>query len=432
MNYAEAVKYMEKDCGPGINYGLERIVELLARLGNPEKKIKLIHIAGTNGKGSVSRMLQSVLTNAGYKTAIFNSPFLAKPTEYLCIDGIDATEEEYAAEADIIRSFVDGSESLEPMSDRPTEFELSFAAAIDYFCRNECDLAIIECGLGGLSDATNCIPAPELAIITNIGIDHIKFLGDSLKSIAIQKSGIIKPGSSVVAYPSEREALDVIIDKCLETGCRLWIAGEITDDYKLGLAGEYQKRNAGLVLRAVEMLRLKGYEIDDRAISLGLEKVVWPARFEKLTEEPTVIIDGGHNMQCIDALCENLAKLQIKNALFVIGVMADKDYTAMFEKLKNFAGYVITTEPANSRRLDCKESCALWESLTVKAEAIVKPSEAVKRAFEVFGENNSSDTKEGSEKPYDAIIVTGSLYMMSEVRNTILSQTRDRFACHSL
>lgn len=420
MNYSDAVEYMELECRPGINYGLDRIIELLNRLDNPEKKIKLIHVAGTNGKGSVSRMLQSVLTSAGYQTGIFNSPFLSKPTEYLCIDGVDASEEEYASEADIIRNCVDGGEENAPMEDRPTEFELSFALAIDYFSRKSCDFAIIECGLGGLSDATNCIPSPELAIITNIGIDHISFLGDTLSSIAEQKSGIIKPGTAVVAYPSADEALDVIKEKCIATGCSLAIAGESVQDYEISLNGAYQLRNAAVVLKSVEVLRNRGFIIEEEAVRTGLRETIWPARFERLMDNPTVIIDGGHNMQCIDALCENLDRLKLHRVLFVIGVMGDKDYTAMFQRLKDYAGYVITTEPANSRRLDSSISAELWHTLGVPSEAAVRPSDAIIRAFSLYDEYNCGNADRDEPEPFDAIIITGSLYMMNDVRSTVL------------
>lgn len=414
MTYSEAVNFMEKQCSPGSIYGLERITELLERLGNPERKMKLIHIAGTNGKGSVSRMLQSVLTAAGYRTGCFNSPFLASPREYLSIDGTDASEEQYAEAAEIIRQCVEGSS---PMQERPTEFELSFALAVDYFYRSACDIAIIECGLGGLTDATNCIPAPELAIITNIGLDHVKLLGNTIKEIAVQKCGIIKKGCSVVAYPSDKEAVDVIIDTCLEKECDLHIAGSNDrllndmehDGLKLSLKGEFQKKNASVVLQAAAVLNLRGYDIDNAAIRLGLENTVWPARFEIALENPPVILDGGHNMQCIDALCESLDKMQIKKVLFVIGVMADKAYSVMFDKLSRFAVRVITTEPANPRRLGSDEAAELWRQYPdVLAESVKSPRDAIKRALEQYA----------SDK-FDAIVATGSLYMMGEIRDAI-------------
>lgn len=409
---------MEKECTPGSIYGLERIEELLKRLGNPEKHMKLIHVAGTNGKGSVSRMLQAVLTEAGYRTGSFNSPFLASPREYLSIDGEDADEEQYAAEADAIRACVEGDS---PMENRPTEFELSFGLAIDYFYKSGCDVAIIECGLGGLTDATNCIPVPELAIITNIGLDHVKLLGNTLKEIAFQKCGIIKPGCSVVAYPSDKEAVDVIIETCLKKNCDLHIAGGSganlpgfagNEEFELSLKGEFQKKNAALVLQAVSVLNSRGFDIDNEAVIRGLSNTKWPARFEIVSEKPLIILDGGHNMQCVDALCESLDRMQIGRVLFVIGVMADKAYEVMFEKLSRFAVHVITTEPANSRRLDCGLAAMEWNKYgNVSAEAVNKPSEAVKKALNLF---------DGGK--YDAIVVTGSLYMMGEVRPALLQK----------
>ena len=405
MDYCEAVQYMESECAAGSKYDLSRIEELLQRLGNPEKKLKLVHVAGTNGKGSISRMLQSILTEAGYKTGIFNSPFLGSPREYLCIDGINADEREYAESVERIRNSV---EAEPEMQDRPTEFELSFALAADYFFRNNCDIAIIECGLGGLTDATNCIPAPELAIIANIGLDHVKLLGNTLAEIAAQKSGIIKEGSAVVAYPSEKEALDVIINTCRKRKCELIIPDISGTEYELSLKGEFQKRNASVVLAAVKVLRKRGFEIDETAVRSGFANTVWPARFEIMSENPLIIIDGGHNSQCVDAFCENLDKMKIKNAIFIIGVMADKAYREMFIKLKKYVGLAIITEPSNPRRLNCIEGAAVWKELGKETAAAAGPAEAVRLAFSQY-----------KKADYSAIIATGSLYMMDEVRNAI-------------
>lgn len=416
MTYTDAVNYIERDCPPGSKYGLERVEELIGRLGHPEKELKLIHVAGTNGKGSVSRMLQSVLTAAGYKTGIFNSPFLAEPTEYLCIDGRDASREEYSEMTELIRAAV---ENDIPMEDRPTEFEMSFAMSIKYFALKKCDFAIIECGLGGLTDATNCIPSPELAIITNIGLDHTKLLGDTIGKIAEQKSGIIKPGCSVVAYPSDAEALEIIEAVSRKNGCPYYVAGSLekaqqslkADEVSgLSLKGVFQKRNLAVVLKAVEVLRSRGTAIDASSVKIGLENVKWPARFEIISDDPLIILDGGHNEQCVAALCESLDSMNIHNAMFVIGVMADKNYTVMFEKLSRYARAVITTEPANPRRLSAAASSECWKKLSVSSIPVEAPSEAIKKAVELFK----------SDGCYDSIIVTGSLYMMGEIRSILL------------
>lgn len=426
MTYSSAVKYIEKDCPPGSKYGLERVEELLGRLGNPEKKMKLIHVAGTNGKGSISRMLQSVLTAAGYRTGIFNSPFLSEPTEYLCVDGKDATKKEYSEIAQLIKSAVEGTQITRnnPMTDRPTEFELSFAMAVKYFEIRQCDYVILECGLGGLTDATNCIPSPVLSVLTNIGLDHTKLLGDTIEKITEQKCGIIKTGCSVVAYPSDKKAIDIIKRHCKEKNCPLYIADfEKTDSHNLeiygepALSGEFQKRNLSVVLEAVGVLNETGAKISPDMVKKGIRNVVWPARFEVIIKEPLIILDGGHNEQCVEALCESLDKLKIKNSVFVIGVMADKDYPLMFERLKRYAGYVITTEPANPRRLSADISAKIWKLLGVASEAVPSPSEAVKKAVSISEQMRKKDKSDGNEA---AVIVTGSLYMMGEVRKTLL------------
>ena len=474
MTYDDVQNFINKECTSGSVYGLDRIKELVKRLGNPEKDMKIIHIAGTNGKGSISRMIMSVLTSSGYKVGIFNSPFLDSRREYLCINGVNATDEEYALTArktiDAIKGKNGFGKNKNEMSEYPTEFEFSFAMALKYFADNECDFAIVECGLGGLTDATNIFEDKVLSIIANIGLDHTKLLGNSIKEITEQKCGIIIKNDTVVAYPSDKEAMSVIKKVCRKN--RAWL---ITPDYKvfnnmnyydpgladnikksdykylpnaekayadtvdslnkfmgssrvekvwlsmpylldrLSLKGSFQKKNAMVALASVMALKYKGYlkKVSFTSIEKGFKTVTWPGRFETLLKKPLVIADGGHNVQCTKALIESLDEEDIKKAIFVIGIMADKDYKEVFKLLTPYIEQVIATEPSNPRRLDAEDIC---ECIRTNKESISgftiekDPCKAVKKAIEISNKDYSCKMP---------VIVTGSLYMMADIRKAV-------------
>lgn len=432
MRYEEVEDYINNSLTSGSVYGLGRIKELLKRLSNPEKDMKIIHIAGTNGKGSISRMIMSVLAASGYTVGIFNSPFLRKRNEYLCVNGIDATDNEYALIAGIVKNAIEGRRLL------PTEFEFSFAMAMEYFSRKKCDFAIVECGLGGLSDATNVFTEKELSIIANIGIDHVKLLGNDIKSIAKQKCGIIIKNDTVVAYPSDKEAMKVINKTCKSKNARLICPdyiefGKMTyynpgfpendpilKDKKvwvnmpklmdsISLNGTFQKKNGMVALAAVMALKDKGYRISFKSILNGIKNVIWPGRFETLCNNPLVIADGGHNVQCTKALCDSLDALGIKKAIFVVGIMADKDYRTIFKLLTPYIEMLIATEPNNVRRLRAEDIVKTFMESSDHVFKIVKnPSEAIRTALELNKNIYNNDLP---------VIVTGSLYMMADIRS---------------
>ena len=468
MTYKESLDYINNSLTSGSVYGLSRIKELLKRLSNPETGMKIIHIAGTNGKGSISRMIMSILKEAGYTVGIFNSPYLEKKNEYLCCNGVDATDEEYALIAGIVKNAVEGLEVInrkfdkadietpvlecvfQPMREKPTEFEYSFAMAMEYFARKNCDFAIVECGLGGLTDATNIFEEKELSIIANIGLDHTKLLGDTIKEITKQKCGIIIKKETVVAYPSGDEAIKVITRVCKAKEAKL-----ITPNYSewgkmvfynpgfpdndpilkdekvwlnmpelmnsIALSGTFQKRNAMVALSAVMALKSKGYKISYRHILNGLRNVKWPGRFETLNENPLIIADGGHNVQCAKALCESLDAAGIKKAIFVIGIMADKDYKEVFKLLYPYAAKLVATEPDNARKLSTEDICKSFAQiisdtknkhnlLDIDIYSEKKPADAVKKSLRLDAECY------GNKMP---IVITGSLYMMADIRNAV-------------
>ena len=475
MTYKEALDFISTAAAPGSVYGLERIRALLDALGNPQDSLRFIHIAGTNGKGSVSRMLACVLTAAGYRVGCFNSPCLVSPCEYLsvsdpipsdhtessretpnnntcgeniCTDGKDnalahnynpvaATEEEFVEEVERVRAataVLDTADASQDCSSalRPTAFEYYTAMAIDYFARRGCDFAILECGLGGRDDSTNVIPSPEVAIITRIGLDHTELLGPDIASIAAAKAGIIKKGCSAIAYPSDEEALNVIRETCVKEACSISVADPAklrivhtgilegdtvtydgSPELRLSLMGAHQALNAAVVIEAVKALNDR-IMISDEALRRGLAGTVWPARLTLMSTDPPVILDGAHNPQCMSALCESLGYIsQNIKFLVVTGVMADKDYREMYRILAPYAGKVIAVRPDNPRSLDPAEIVRIFEGYGVPGVVSDSVVEALKQAKdEVIASGNKNEPGAHTPEPLAGVVVTGSLYMM--------------------
>ncbi|MBQ6091823.1 MAG: bifunctional folylpolyglutamate synthase/dihydrofolate synthase [Lachnospiraceae bacterium] len=505
MTYKEALDFISTAAAPGSVYGLERIRALLDALGNPQDSLRFIHIAGTNGKGSVSRMLACVLTAAGYRVGCFNSPCLVSPCEYLsvsdpipsdhiessretpnnntwgeniCTDGKDnalahnynpvaATEEEFVEEVERVRAATAVLDTVDASQDcssalRPTAFEYYTAMAIDFFARRSCDFAILECGLGGKDDSTNVIPSPEVAIITRIGLDHTELLGPDIASIAAAKAGIIKKGCSVIAYPSDEEALNVIRETCVKEACSISVADpaklrivhtgilegdSVTYDgspkLRLSLMGAHQALNAAVVIEAVKALNDR-IMISDEALRRGLAGTVWPARLTLMSTDPPVILDGAHNPQCMSALCQSLeyilsnmtsqdehsSDLQTSDSdldntqicqgnslkrkfLVITGVMADKDYKDMYRTLAPYAGKVIAVRPDNPRSLEPAEIVRIFEGYGVPGVVSDSVVEALKQAKkEVIASQDKKEPGAHTPEPLAGVVVTGSLYMM--------------------
>ena len=317
MTYSEALDYISSVERFGSRPGLSRVKELLEKLGEPQRGMKFVHIAGTNGKGSCAAMLASVLKAAGYKTGLFTSPYIFRFNERMQINGKQIDD---AVLAEIVAKVKPAAESME---DHPTEFELMTAAALLWYAQEECEIVVLEVGLGGRFDATNVIDSPEAAVIMNIGLDHVNVLGDTIEQIAFEKAGIIKPGCSVVLYQQEESVMDVIHDRCDEENARLYIAdfSKIEPEfdslmgqsfkykkeiYALPLLGSHQLKNAAVVLETVEVLRKKGWNLEQSDVEHGIYAVSWPGRFELINDEPEFIVDGGHNPQCAQSVRDNL------------------------------------------------------------------------------------------------------------------------------
>ena len=364
MRIEEAMAFIHQTSWKGSRLGLERVTELMHLLGDPQDELHCVHVAGTNGKGSTAAMLASVLTQAGYKTGLYTSPYIYRFHERMKINGREISDEALAALAVRIKP------QVERMADQPTEFEVITALAFSYFKEQQCDLVVLEVGLGGRLDSTNIIRTPEAAVITSIGLDHTDVLGNSLEAIAREKAGIIKAGAPVVLYQQSEAVAQVIRAKCQESGSPLTVTDETQleslwdslegqafhyrdrRELAISLVGRHQMHNAAVALDTLDVLRQKGYYISDEAIRRGLAKTKWPGRLEVLRQTPLFMVDGAHNLEGAKALADCLGRyLKGKKLTFLVGVMADKDDTAMIATTLPFAARYITVTPENPRAL---------------------------------------------------------------------------------
>ena len=416
MTAQEAFAYIHSVSWKGSIPGLGRTQELLRRMGNPEKKLKYIHIAGTNGKGSTAAMLASVLRHAGYKVGLYTSPYIYRFHERMQVNGAEITDEDLVACTEFVKPHA------EAMAEKPTEFELVTAIALEYFNRQNVDIVVLEAGMGGELDSTNVIPAPEAAVITNLGLDHTEYLGSTLEEIAATKAGIIKPGSGCVLYPTTKTVEKLIQRKCDEKNVLLLVAecskivpvsadlGGQTFDFgtlkglKLSLLGAHQLHNAAVVLATLSVLKGKGWNIPTRAVYDGLAATKWPGRFEVLFPDPLFIVDGGHNPQCMEALVQNIRDyLPGRELLVLTGVMADKDRDAMYPALLPYTKKFITVTPNNPRAMDAEDLAAYLRDLGAEAEACSTVKAGVDAAMAQARETGA------------AVLACGSLYMVGEV-----------------
>ncbi len=358
--------------------GLERIRELLERLGRPQDRLKFVHVAGTNGKGSICAYLASILSAAGYRTGMFTSPYIERFEERIRVDGVMISPDELR---DVTLAVREHAEAMaEETGDHPTEFELMTAVALEHFVRCGCDIVVLEVGLGGRLDSTNVIDAPEACVIARIGLDHTALLGNTLAAIACEKAGIIKEGSAVVSWPQEPEAMAVIEHAAAEHGCELrvpdfaqleegavkWEDGASPfrpfsykewADLRTGILGSYQPQNATVALEAVDVLRGRGWRIPDEAVRAGVAQTRWPGRFEIVEGGSSpdgfaIVVDGGHNPQGARALADSLAEVfPGRKPVFVIGVLEDKDYPRMLEDVLPLGSAFVCVTPDNPRAL---------------------------------------------------------------------------------
>ncbi|MCQ2566049.1 MAG: bifunctional folylpolyglutamate synthase/dihydrofolate synthase [Clostridia bacterium] len=381
MNITEAIKYIEDRGWTTTHFGLSRTRTLLAALGDPQKKLKFVHVAGSNGKGSTSAMTHSILRQAGYKTGLYISPYIQKFNERIQVDGQCIPDDRLVEITERVAKIADA------MDDRPTHFELVTAIGMEYFYEEKCDIVVLEVGMGGELDSTNAIEAPEVAVITNIGLEHTQWLGNTLEEIALTKSGIIKTGCEAVCYDGAPEVTEVVKQCCKERGVSLTCLdfahiesiSEGLDgqrfaykgtEYDLALLGRHQLNNAAVVLEIIGALRRRGWDIDELAVRRGLRYVTWPARLEVLRREPLFLLDGGHNPQCVEALSGSLANLMPGcRFTFILGILSDKNYDQMADMLLPLAERFICLTPDSPRALPAEELAAVLRAKGADAES---------------------------------------------------------------
>lgn len=424
MSYESTLEYIHNIKWQKSKPGLSRTIELLAALGNPEKKLKFVHIAGTNGKGSTAACTAAILQEAGYKTGLYTSPYIIRFNERMQINGEQISDTELEEIVDAIRPHADA------MEDVPTEFEMITAVAMQYFYNNNVDIVVLEVGLGGELDSTNVIDTPECAVITAIGLDHTEFLGETKAEIAKTKAGIIKEGGQVAVYPAEEDVINAIAEKCEAVNSAMTVVNPdlITvrsvgldgcrfdfDNFKdlfVPLAGTYQPFNASLAITACRMLRNKGWNVPDEAIVKGISQVKWPGRFEVLRRDPVFILDGAHNPHGIEGAVESIkAHFGDEKLTFVIGVMADKDVENMIGMVVPLAKEFYTARPDNPRAMKADELARRLEGCGAKAIACDSVKDAVDKAIESVG-------KDG------VVVALGSLYFSAEIREAVAKNAK--------
>ena len=418
MTYQEALAYIHAVHWQGHKPGLARTRALLAALGDPHKQLRFVHVAGTNGKGSTAAMLDSCLRCAGYKVGLFTSPYIIRFNERIQVNGAPIPD------GDLVRLVEQVRPAAAAMADVPTEFELITALGMLYFAQQRCDIVVLEVGLGGALDSTNVIDPPECAVITALGMDHVKELGPTLADIAAAKAGIIKPGSPVVSYGGAPEADRVIAAAAAAQNAPLTVAdfskltlraagldGQ-TFDYD-GLAGltlpllaGYQPRNAAVAIEALRALRRRGWAVPDSAIRQGLAQVRWPGRFELLRRDPPFLLDGSHNAHGMRATAESLRSLfPGRKFVFLVSIMADKDADEMLRLLLPLAKRFVTVTAPSPRAIPAAALAARIAALGGQAEPAGSIPAAVARA--------------GALAAGGPIAALGTLYFSGEVRQAV-------------
>ena len=447
MSYSEAINYLYSLQKQGIKFGLGNITKLTSVLDNPQQSFSSIHVAGTNGKGSTSAIIASILRNLGLKVGLFTSPHLVSFTERIKVDGEEITEPEVVCLAEKLRTVISQLQFSEP-DFSPTFFEVVTAMALLYFKSKKVDIAVAEVGMGGRLDATNII-TPEVSVITNISYDHREFLGHTLREIAYEKAGIIKKGAPVVVSFQPREALDVIKEKALEMDTVLYLDGRefsailrdadmhgicfdyyskdsfILRDLYLPLIGEHQMKNASIAIKAVELLNKRRLNpavarhsvlIAHHSIKDGLATVQWPGRLEMIKHEPPILIDGAHNPAAAVALSNALEQILLrhyKRIILVLGIMGDKDIEGIMRPLLRMASEIILTSPDYNRSASPDRLANMAASLGF-TDIHISPTlkDALKLAQNICQLSNLSSSS-------SLILVTGSFYTIGEAKEFI-------------
>ena len=430
MNYFECIHYLEEEVGFGSVPGLKRIQSLCDKLGNPERGLSVIHVAGTNGKGSAVAMLSSILKEAGYRVGTYTSPHLERYNERFIINGDEISDEDFAKEITLMKNTCDAL--AKEGKDVPTLFEIVTGAAFHYFAEQKVDILVLEVGLGGMYDATNIIPSPLLSLIMSISIDHTDFLGDSIEKIAAEKAGISKKNCPGVVYSQDEIVYNIMWTKSKEMHAPLYcpanaevhissqtlegtvfsVKTDLLDMSGLALSmlGNYQIRNCVTVLEACAVLQKSGLSLSEDAMRRGLKNARWAGRMEICNKNPLVLLDGAHNADGILQLANSIqAYFNDNKVTLILGVLGDKEYDKMAEYILPYADAVILTEPHSERKLDV---FSLARSIS-NHKGMIYTEKNIEAAYETAL----------SVTPADGIILCcGSLYMIGAMRTYILNR----------
>ena len=417
MTYDQALEFIHGIARFGTKPGLRRVELLCERIGNPQKKLKFIHVAGTNGKGSACTMLSRVLAQAGYKTGLYISPFVLDFKERIQINNEMIEPEELVKSTVLVKSHWD---VLDKQGDTPSEFETLVAIAFDYFLRMKVDVVVLEVGMGGRLDATNVIDTPLVSVITSLGMDHMEYLGNTIGAIAFEKCGIIKPGGVTVCYPEqEPEAMEVIRKRCSEEnnplflpkqpivlgmdflGTRMEYGGlELT----VPLIGAHQVKNACTALATLSALKDRGFPVSDEDIVQGIAQTSFPARLEVISREPLIVLDGAHNQDGAEVLGKALDMLAGKKIHAVMGMLSNKDGAGILREILPRCNTLTTVSISdNPLAMPAEELAERAKPFCGEIHVASSPREGVASAFARCG-------------PDDVLLVCGSLYLASELR----------------
>ncbi|WP_114497142.1 bifunctional folylpolyglutamate synthase/dihydrofolate synthase [Fontibacillus phaseoli] len=439
QSYGEAVDWINGLIPFGIRPGLERIHLLMDRLGNPQRRLKFIHVAGTNGKGSSCAFLTQTLLECGYSVGTYTSPYITKFTNRFQFNGEDIPEETLLSLTNRLKPLVLEIAGTELGS--PTMFEVSTAVAILYFAE-ECypDVVVWETGLGGRMDVTNIV-TPIVSLITNIGYDHTDVLGDTIEQIATEKAGIIKPGVPVVSCVEQTEAIGILKDTAAKQNSSLYLMGEqftfdrlqVSDrgqvmlfrgpfrefELQMRMLGEHQCKNAAGVMMVLEVLRqYMAFVLEDETVSSGFKTTFWAGRLEQVSDEPRIVLDGAHNPEGAETLAKSIREtFRYRKLNLMMGMLANKHHHAYLQHILPIVDTLILTEPDFRRKLDAE---ALYDLVQELKDAKAKPE------LDIIVERDwrkALSLLESRTEREDLGVVTGTLYMISDVRATLLHQT---------
>lgn len=414
-----ALEYLEAFNGGGIRLGLDNITRLMARLGNPEAHLKIIHIGGTNGKGSTSAFISNVLKENGYKVGAFNSPYLVTPRENIRVNNVDINPSEFLA---CVQKVTEVGRILREEGHEPSYFEIMVGVAFTYFYEKQVDFVVLEVGLGGALDGTNVIKESLISVITKISIDHKDFLGDNLTSIAMQKAGIIKENGLVITGTQEKEVLDVLESVCAKKKAQLIVApcNQIIIDhvsakgtafrlqeevYEISLIGAHQAYNCTIALAVITKLQELGIYLDKAIIKKALLETKWEGRFEKIGDSPLFFIDGAHNVDGITALRNTINALEKRYTIGIVGMLKDKEVEEMLDIIMPCFDTLIVTLPHNPRAMTPQYLGDKIKAYGKEVYIVGDVHEAKVKALEVARLHEESQ-----------IIGFGSLYMIGELK----------------